>query len=103
MKYSLALSLFLLSATAVAECPRSLPDAAPALPDGASASAETMLSAQTATQAYVVAIESYLECWEPLLSSVSHNGLVVRATNAADAYNRELQGFRQRSDLALRD
>ena len=103
MKYSLALSLFLFSATALAECPRSLPDAAPAVPDGATASAETMLSAQTATRQYVENIEGYLECWEPMLTSVSHNGLVNRAMSAADAYNRELQRFRQRADLALRD
>lgn len=102
MKPMIALTLILLAGTATAECPRSLPETLPTVPDGTSASAEAMHEAQSATKKYVSTIESYLQCWEPLIPNTYHNLLVDRAEEAAQAYNSELGRYRQRGKLASR-
>lgn len=102
MKPLLALSLLLLALGARAECPRSYPDQAPAVVDGSTATADAMLRARDATQDYVQDIESFLQCWAALLTTHSHNRLVDRAMEAAEAYNSQLRQFRQREELAAR-
>jgi len=102
MKPMITLALVLLAGNAVAECPRALPENPPAIPNGNSASAEAMYEAQTATHDYVSTIESYLQCWDPLITAPNYNRLVDRATAAAEAYNTELTRYRQRAELASR-
>jgi len=96
------LSVFMLAGPVYAECPSKLPTQVPAVPDGSAADADSMLSAQAATGAYVRTIEAYLDCWAPLLSAPTHNRLVDLAEKAAESYNTELLRFRQREDIASR-
>lgn len=102
MKPILALALTLLAGTAAAACPRALPETPPAVPDGNSASADAMYEAQNATNDYVGTIESYLQCWDPLITAPNYNRLVDRAEQAAEAYNLELNRYRRRAELASR-
>ena len=93
----------ILSASAAqAECPRRIPKVLPDVPDGSMATEDAMRDAQVRTAAFVRNIEDYLVCWEPLLSDASHNRLVEKAQDAAEAYNTELLRFRQRDDIAAR-
>lgn len=102
MKRFIVLTLFLASVGAHAECPRSLPTERPDIPDGKTATADSMLQAQKSTASYVHNIEDYLSCWQPMLTNSNHNRLVNKAMAAATAYNRELKRFRQREELAAR-
>jgi len=86
-----------LTAPAGAECPQSMPAEKPVIPNGASASEETMLSAQAAVQAYLAEGDAFLACREvhPML----HNRLRSKLVRVADAYNRELDTYLERADL----
>ena len=95
----LATPLLLASLNAAAICPASLPQQAPAVPDGAVTGEAGMLAAQTAAQAYVHAIERYLDCREPLLGTEHHDLLVGEAERAAQAYNTQLHRYLERREM----
>ncbi len=105
MKSTIALAtlLFSLSATAGEQCPSSLPDHLPALPDGSVATEEAMFEAQAAYQDYVTTIERYLECYSLLISDATHNMLLDRAVFAAARYNDELKAYRAHQDLVAQN
>ena len=93
MKRLLAVPALFLAASAMAECPARMPADQPSVPNGEQASAVEMYEAQQAVNAYVDAIETYLDCrtgLHPLQTSRS----IYLAESAADAYNTELAKFR---------
>lgn len=98
MKHLLAIPAFVLAANAMAECPAALPSEAPAIPSGQSATHEEMYNAQVAINAYVDAIENYLDCRSEL-HPLQHSRSVYLAETAAEAYNAELTKFRARENM----
>ena len=86
-----------LTAHAHAECPQMMPATQPAIPDGASASEETMLSAQAAVNAYIAEGDAFLACRE--LHPMLHNRLRSKLVQVAADYNRELDTYLDRSEL----
>ena len=92
--FSAALAL---AAQAQADCPRTMPAAQPAIPDGASASEATMLSAQEAVNSYLADGDAFLACRD--LHPMLHNRLRARLVQTATAYNRELDTYLERSEL----
>jgi len=99
MKQAIALTAVLFTFNAAAGCPSAVPAKAPAIPDGATATQQSMYDAMTAVQSYVQAIEAYLDCRDLTFSDRSHNKVVDRASASAKAYNSELLRFRQREDV----
>jgi hypothetical protein len=97
-----ALLLALLNRHATAACPPLPTGPAPAVPDGDTATAETMMAAQEAVTAYVIAIEDFLDCRSGRrFPYVMHDDLVTRAEMASDRYNTELRKFRVREEEAV--
>ncbi|MHA7815994.1 MAG: hypothetical protein ACX93N_05925 [Pseudohaliea sp.] len=90
-------ALLALTAQVRAECPRTMPATQPAIPDGASASENTMLSAQAAVNAYIAKGDAFLACRD--LHPMLHNRLRSKLVQVATAYNRELDTFLDRSEL----
>ncbi len=86
-----------LSAQANAECPQTMPAAQPAIPDGASASEEAMLTAQQAVNAYIAEGDAFLACRD--LHPMLHNRLRSKLVKVANAYNRELGTYLDRAEL----
>lgn len=103
MKRTIALSTLLFALNASADCPSRIPTQMPAIPDGPTASEQAMRGGQIAVQAYVSTIEAYLRCRNILLRDGPYNELLDRAISAADAYNRELQVFKQQDDMLARN
>tara|TARA_R110002124_G_scaffold55646_6_gene157543 strand:+ start:2861 stop:3172 length:312 start_codon:yes stop_codon:yes gene_type:complete len=97
MKYSIALLTLTFALNASASCPFLAPSEIPSIPDGTSASADTMQSAMSQVQAYVETIEDLLACRGPMLSSAHYEELLDKAENAAAAFNEQLALYRQRS------
>jgi hypothetical protein len=98
MKRFLAVPALFLAASAMAECPASLPDSRPAIPDGEQASRVEMYRAQGAVNAYVDRIESFLDCRVGLHPLQQSRGIYL-AEAAADAYNTEQAKFRARERM----
>ena len=90
----LATPALLLALHANAACPPLPVMPSPVVPDGGSATAKAMEVAQEKVQAYVSAIEGFLECRGKKLHTLVHNGMVIRAETAATDFNRELRKFR---------
>ncbi|MEP7313007.1 MAG: hypothetical protein ABI859_10520 [Pseudomonadota bacterium] len=85
----------LTSARAFAACAD--PQAAPPLPNGATASREDMLSAHKAFKAYDSAVREYATCLEKTGGNPSvQNEAVVRLQTVADKFNAELRAFKKR-------
>ena len=103
MKHLIALSTLLLALHASAECPSDIPADMPVVPSGPAATGEAMREARVATLAYVKTVEAYLRCRNVLLPDIAYNQLVDRATTAADAYNRELRIYRQRTEVLAKN
>jgi hypothetical protein len=103
MKHLIALSTLLFALHASAECPSDIPADMPAVPSGTAATGEAMRDARVATLAYVKTVEAYLRCRNLLLPDIAYNQLVERATTAADAYNRELRSYRQRTEALAKN
>jgi hypothetical protein len=85
-----------LSLQAGAACVAPLPSEAPVVPEGSTANAAEMHTAQQAVNAYVVAIEQFLDCRGARLPGGVYNGLVMRAEEAADDYNVALTTYMAR-------
>lgn len=97
----LSIPALLLALQANAACEPPPVSAMPAVPDGDTATAETMFAAQEQVETYVATIETYLDCRGYRLSVMVHDGLVLRARKIADDYNRELRKFRvKQSEIA---
>jgi hypothetical protein len=86
-----------LAAQARAECPQAMPALQPAIPDGASANEDAMLSAQAAVNAYIAEGDAFLACRD--LHPMLHNRLRSKLVEVATAYNRALNSYRDRSKL----
>ena len=106
MKYTITITsllfcmMLLFSMTALAtECPESIPQAMPAMPDGATATEAGMFEAQQDMRAYVNDIVSFVECRAPVLRDSVHNMLVDQAEAGAGSYNRELRRYLERQAL----
>ena len=97
MKYSIALLTLTFALNASAGCPLLAPSEMPAIPDGNSASADTMRSAMTQVQEYVGTIEHLLECRGVMLSSAYYEELLTSAEAASGAFNEQLALYRQRN------
>ena len=103
MKHLIALSTLLIALHAAAECPSDIPAEMPVVPSGPAATEEALRDARVATLAYVKTVEAYLRCRNLLLPDIAYNQLVDRATTAAEAYNRELQSYRQRTEVLAKN
>jgi len=86
-----------LTAQVQAECPQTMPAMQPAIPDGANASEEAMVSAQAAVNAYIAEGDAFLACRE--LHPMLHNRLRSKLVQVATDYNRELGTYLDRSEL----
>ena len=86
-----------LAAQAQAECPQTMPETQPAIPDGANASENAMRSAQSAVNSYIATGDAFLACRD--LHPMLHNRLRAKLVEVATAYNRELDTYLERSDL----
>jgi hypothetical protein len=89
----LTVSTLSLSLQAGAACVMPLPSEVPVIPDGSTASQVEMDSAQRRVNAYVAAIEQFLDCRGERLPNVVYNGLVMRAEEVADDYNDALKTY----------
>ncbi|GAB3280504.1 hypothetical protein [Parahaliea aestuarii] len=98
MKQLLAIPALVLAAGAMAECPAQFPSDAPAVPSGQAATHEQMYEAQVAVNAYVEAIENYLDCRSELHPLQQSRSLYL-AESVADSYNAELAKFRARENM----
>ncbi len=85
------------AAQAQAECPQTMPEIQPAIPDGANATESTMLSAQAAVNGYVAQGDAFLACRD--LHPMLHNRLRAKLIQVATAYNRELDSYLDRAEL----
>ena len=85
-----------LSLQAGAACIAPRPSEMPVVPDGSTASEVELHTAQQEVNTYVAAIEQFLECRGDRLPSGVFNGLVMRAEEAADAYNIALGKYMSR-------
>ncbi|WP_146003616.1 hypothetical protein [Kineobactrum sediminis] len=100
MRTLLALPALLLAANTWASCPKALPENAPVIPDGTTATYDQVYDAQEAVREYVTEIETYLECREGLgLHLMLHNRAVHLAQTAAKDFNASLSTFRQRKNM----
>lgn len=86
----------IVSARAFSACPK--PQAAPPLPDGATASREDMLVARNALRIYDAAVREYATCLEKnggseVVQNAAVNDLQVFATK----FNAELRAFKKRN------
>lgn len=97
-KYLMASVLLAAASGAVAECPSSLPETAPAIPQGLSASEMMMVQSGEAVRDYVRTVEAYLEC-RSSLHALHHNHLVSQAEAVAGAYNAELTSYLRRQEM----
>jgi hypothetical protein len=84
----------------------------PVMPDGATASQDTMLSSQAALKTYIDDGNEYLGCLEEVeggwgedytetqkaVVNFLYNSMVESLQSSADAFNTQLQIFRARSD-----
>jgi len=102
MKHSVAVLTFAFALNAQAGCPV-VPDSMPAIPDGHSATADSMRSAKEAVEDYVRTIEGYLACRNRLLGDMQYDQLVDQALAAADAFNVQLQHYRERDGVLARN
>lgn len=99
MKKLLALPVLLLATNSWASCPASMPQEAPAIPNGQTASIEEMHAAQEAVSDYVAGVEAYLGCRSATLHPLMHNRVVYLAETAAESWNTALHSFRQRENM----
>ena len=87
-----------------AECER---EAAPDLPDGASATMEEMVAGQGAVKAYVASSNSYLECMDAEMAAIpeeetdarvaaleSYNAAVDEQAAVAEGFNEQIRAFK---------
>jgi len=95
MKQFIAFGTLLFTLNAAAGCPSAIPNQTPEVPNGSAASEQAMREAMAAVRSYVRTIEAFLDCRDIILSDRNYDELVDRASAAADAYNMELQRFRQ--------
>lgn len=89
----------------VAHCPSG---AAPALPDGGSATLDEMQAAQAAIRQFITVSEAYIDCVSDVIDAGSlddlqevaavslHNETVTQMEQAAEAFNAELRKYRAR-------
>lgn len=98
MRTLLALPALLLAANTWASCPKALPQKAPIIPDGATATYDQIYDAQEAVRKYVTEIEAYLECRKGL-HLMLHNRAVYLAETKAKDFNASLSTFRQRENM----
>ncbi len=98
MKHLLAIPALLFASHTFAECPATLPQSQPVIPDGATVSHEVMYEAQEAVREYVETIEQYLEC-RAGVHPLQNARYVYLAETVADAYNAELNEFRARDNM----
>ncbi|MBN7795676.1 hypothetical protein [Parahaliea mediterranea] len=98
MKHLLAVPALVFAANAMAQCPASMPESTPVVPNGQEASHEEMYHAQVAVKDYVDAIETYLDCRSEL-HPLQHSRSVYLAETMADSYNAELAKFRARENM----
>lgn len=99
MKKLLVLPALFLAANTWASCPASMPQEAPAVPNGQTASIEEMHAAQQAVSHYVAGVEAYLGCRSASLHPLVHNRAVYLAETAAESWNTALHSFRQRENM----
>ena len=85
-----------LSLQAGAACVAPPPSEVPVVPEGSTANAAEMHTAQQEVNAYVAAIEQFLDCRGARLPSGVYNGLVMRAEGAAEDYNAALRTYMSR-------
>ena len=78
MKKLLVLPALFLAANTWASCPASMPQEAPAVPNG---------------------VEAYLGCRSASLHPLVHNRAVYLAETAAESWNTALHSFRQRENM----
>lgn len=107
-RLSLSLCLCLCTAMAAAECTR---DAAPAIPDGNTATLEDMQAGQQAIKAYVASANAYLECLDNEAAAVGeddtdeakaarladYNATVDEQTSVAENFNKAVKAFKARN------
>jgi hypothetical protein len=99
MKKLLTLPALFLATNAWASCPAPMPQAAPAIPNGQTASIEEMHATQEAVNQYVTGVEAYLNCRSASLHPLMHNRAVYLAETTAEAWNSTLQTFRARENM----
>ena len=104
----LSLCLCLGAATAAAECTR---EAAPAIPDGSTATLEDMQAAQQSMKAYIASGNAYMSCLEQegvaageadteeakAMRVANHNATVDEQTAVAEAFNQAVKAFKARN------
>ena len=109
-KYLLAAILLapLMSPTAFAECSK---EAAPTIPDGASASEDEMKAGQQAVKAYIASSNAYLECLDAEGKAAdpeevqelkdarvsNYNTAVDEQTAVADRFNAAVKAFKAKA------
>jgi hypothetical protein len=103
MKQSIALLTLTFALNASAGCPAIAPDKAPEIPDGRSASADSLRNARAAFQSYVDNIENFLNCRGQLLNDNRYDEWVDRAVNAAGSFNAQLQRYELRKDAVAKN
>lgn len=99
MKKLIALPALLLAANTWASCPAPMPQEAPAIPNGQTASIEEMHTTQEAVSHYVAGVEAYLNCRAASLHPLAHNRAVHLAETTADSWNNALHTFRARENM----
>lgn len=99
MKKLLALPALLLAANTWASCPAPMPQKAPDVPNGQTASIEEMHDAREAVSQYVAGVEAYINCRSASLHPLVHNRAVYLAQTTAESWNNALQTFRERDNM----
>ncbi|MDO8860510.1 hypothetical protein Q6D67_02265 [Haliea sp. E1-2-M8] len=99
MRKLLALPALFLAAHTWASCPAPMPQEAPDIPNGQTASMEEMHAAREAVSEYVTGVEAYLNCRSASLHPLVHNRAVYLAETTADSWNNALHTFRQRDNM----
>ena len=98
MKSVLTVALLTLTVNVSAACPVKRPGDAPAMPDGAVASAEQMRKAQREAEKYLLQAEAYMEC--EVMNRRQHEALADKMDELSERYNEEMIKYQVRTSFA---
>ena len=97
MKTLIAIPLLCGALTVHADCPVKRPGGQPVLPEGETATAQDMDTAQREAESYRLQVEAYLGCG--FMNRRQHYRLQAQLDLLMEQYNQELMDFQQQDTL----